>query len=188
MTPQQYQSISDLYSLLARLWVSEVDQELLRAIQGSPIADALQITPDFAADSGAIDQLAVQYCELFIGPRNHLPPYQSVWQEGQLQSQTSDSVRSFAAAIGQNEFPSDTMPDHLGVQLRIMSRITAMLSNDGDNDSELPKVASEFFARHLTWPDRLLAAAQKKAQSGFYQAMTKLTGDLLESEREYWSQ
>lgn len=188
MTPQQYQSISDLYSLLARLWINEVDKDLLLSIQDSPLAETLQIPNDFAADTVAIDQLAVEYCELFIGPREHLPPYQSVWQEGQLQSHITDSVRSFADAIGQRELPNDAMPDHLGVQLWIMSKITALLSTNTDSKNELPNVAAEFFARHLTWPARLLNAAQSKATSGFYQAITKLTADLLESEKEHWVQ
>ena len=180
MTPDQYQSISDLYSLLARLWIREVDEELLRAIQSGPIADALKVTDELVTDD-----LAVEYCALFIGPKNHLPPFQSVWQDGQLQSETSDSIRAFATAIGRDDLVSETtLPDHIGVQLQIMSAITGLLAKN--DDAELKNAGKEFFARHLTWPERFLNGTINRATSAFYRSLAELTKDLLQSERGYW--
>lgn len=183
MTPVQYQSISDLYALLSRLWLREVDQQLLMRMLDSPVSQTLSVT-EFSCDDDSIEALAVEYCQLFIGPKNHLPPFQSVWQTGQLQSEITDSVRSFAEAVGLPETPDQEMPDHLGRQLEVMSQITKHLGNF-DSD-EMKELATEYFRRHLTWPKKLLAAAGQRSESDFYNAMIGLTSEVLSSETEYW--
>ncbi len=183
MTPVQYQSISDLYALLSRLWLREVDQPLLNRMLDSQIAETLSVTQS-SCDDDSIEALAVEYCRLFIGPKNHLPPFQSVWQTGQLQSEVTDSVRSFAEAVGIAETPNQEMPDHLGRQLEVMSQITKQLGNF--ESDEMKELATEYFRRHLTWPKKLLAAAERQSKSDFYRAMIGLTSEVLSSETEYW--
>ena len=150
----------------------------------SGTAETLMVTRELIDDPDFIEQLAIDYCALFIGPKEHLPPYQSVWEDGQLQTDTVDSIESFAEAV---HFKSteDVMADHLGYQLQLMGHITQQLSTRSDN-TDLVDLAKEYFKRHLSWSDRLLSAAGRKSTTDFYNAMVGLTRDLLASEREYW--
>ncbi|NND99922.1 MAG: molecular chaperone TorD family protein [Pirellulaceae bacterium] len=183
----QYESLSNVYALLSRLWLTEVDADFLNAVIASPIAQTLNVTPDLAADPESIEQLATEYCRLFIGPVNHLPPFQSVWQQGQLQSSVTDSVKSFAQAIGFSDLAdSTTLPDHLGIQLQIMSEIIRLFATEAEPPREYNELAQEFFHRHLTWPTSFLQTASARTDSDFYKAVIQLTTDLLESEQANW--
>lgn len=69
-----------------------------------------------------VEQLAIDYCQLFIGPADHLPPFQSVWQSGQFHGSTTASMREFVDPVGY-EATAGIMLDHPGVQLGIMGHV-----------------------------------------------------------------
>ena len=181
MTPDQHQSISELYGFLARLWLREVDDILLAGLTGT-IGKTLGVSHDTKRVD--LEELAIDFCALFIGPQNHLPPYQSVWSEGQLQTEIGTSVQEIASVVGLS-LPGKTMSDHLGVQLQVMSQINRHLT-DMTNQIELRAIARFFFQRHLTWTNALLESASVKASTVFYRSVVQLTSELLESERNYW--
>ena len=186
MTPDEHQSIANVYELLSRLWLREVDVELLDAIVASPLADELNVNAERASQTDLLNELATQYCALFIGPKDHLPPYQSVWQTGQLQSETTDSVRAYTEAlraadlIGQSE-----MADHLGHQMLVMSEIHRRLAKTDDNN--LRDLGHEFFRTHLNWASPLIQAANDRTCSNFYQKVVALSGELLAAELISWT-
>ena len=126
-------------------------------------------------DADQLDALAVEYCRLFIGPRDHLPPIQSVWEASQLQSEIADSVRAFCDLYGY-VLPAkySGIIDHLGVELDIMSSALDRVA--------IPDAANEFFRRHLTWTDDFFKAAQASAESAFYKSLILVTGEFLQSE------
>ena len=74
---------SGLYRLLGRLWLREMDQDALRELGRPPLCDSFVNAGGVLPtndDLEMIEQLAVDYCQLFVGPAGHLPPVQSVWQ------------------------------------------------------------------------------------------------------------
>ena len=187
--PDDMAARSRVYGLLSRLWLREVDRSLLQELRSPALRDALKNAGGHAPvgdEERLIEELAVDYCQLFIGPSQHLPPFQSVWQSGQFQSATTASMKSFIEVIHYDvdRLPPGLMLDHLGVQLDVMGCLLEKLSiwpagaEDLDQGVELAKA---FFERHLKWPG-LLEAAVQRAETEFYRSSIAMTRDFLESE------
>ena len=180
----ELESVATVYSLLARLWIREVDNPLLIGMSQEPLASALErVGLVFPTES--VEQLATEYCALFIGPKNALLPMQSVWQKTQLESQSASSVASFAGLIGY-ALPAPALWDHLGVQLDLMSHFvlaTHFHENTDDERDVAREVARSFFERHLNWVSPLLLATSKRARLPLYRALAEVTQQFLVMER-----
>ena len=193
-TPDEIAALAGVYSLLARFWLREVDASLLEELHSPPLFDCftqaggiLQVQDD----AKTIEELAIDYCQLFVGPAGHLPPIQSVWQNGQLQGRAAASMKQWTEVIGYEiEVGAQaTMLDHLGVQLDVMGRIlrqSPVTRGKADRTSLPSQIAQTFFRQHLIWPARLLDVAIDRAQSKFYRSIIRMTRDFLESEQRYW--
>ena len=188
----EFTALAGFYQLLQRLWQSEVDAPLLAQLQDGPLAEVageLKIPLDDGPPQQVLEELAVSYCQLLIGPANHVPPYQSVWSDGQLQSAATTSMRSYLEIVG--EQPTDSsLVDHLGIQLQVMMRIVSELAAaqpESDRYRELQALACRFYHEHLTWPGKFLATAQQATDSPFYRAVARVTAEFLEQEEKYWS-
>ena len=182
---------SGLYRLLARFWLREVDADFLRQLQ------SISLCNEFVESGGVLpeddgrltsEQLAIDYCRLFIGPSDHLPPYQSVWQSGQFQEAASASMKRFVEIAGYQAgvLSEGMMLDHLGVQLDLMGQVLEQYAGwpveMADREAVL-ELASAFFATHLVWPIELLETAARRAETDFYRSVIFLTRNFLESER-----
>lgn len=179
-----------VFRLLARIWLREVDGDFLRQLRAPPLCEA------FAAAGGAlpidddaetIELLAIDYCRLLIGPAQHLPPYQSVWEGGQFQTTITASMRQFIEVAGYDAgaLPRGVMLDHLGVQLDVMGHILGQISAwppGADGRDAVVDLAHSFFAAHLRWPHGLLEAAANRAATDFYRSSILLTRDFLNSQ------
>lgn len=178
------------YHLLARLWLREVDRSLLRELGSPSLRDSflgaggsLPVCDDIRT----IEELEIDFCRLFVGPKNHLPPFQSVWQSGQFQSATTASMRSFIELVGYpiDRLPSGMMADHFGVQLDVMGHILQQFStwrSDPDGLEQVLELANAFFTGHLLWAAELLSATLGRAATEFYRSSALLTRDFLNSE------
>jgi len=189
---EEFTALAGFYQLLQRLWQYEVDAPLLAELQDGPLAEVareLEIPLEDDSSDNILEELAVSYCQLLIGPANHVPPYQSVWTDGQFQSAATASMQSYLEIVG--EQPDDSsLVDHVGIQLQVMMRIVSELAAaepGTERYSELQALACRFFQEHLTWPKKFLAAAQQATSSSFYQAVARITADFLEQEEKYWS-
>ena len=176
-----------MYRLLARLWLREADTELLGELRAPPLCDCfLQAGGVLPTKDGApdIQQLAVDYCQLFVGPMGHLPPVQSVWQAGQFQSSLTSSMQHFIDILRYptDELPGGMMLDHLGVQLDVMAYALDQIARRATEIGELLAVVNLFSSRHLIWPSKLLAAAEDRAETPFYCSIVTMTRDFLNSE------
>jgi TorA maturation chaperone TorD len=186
MTSDEHQSLANVYALLGQIWLSEIDADTLRSIAAAPLNDAFGIDPDVVANEESLESLAVEYCALFIGPKDHFPPYQSVWQTGQLQSETAASVREFAEAIDAGDLIDEaSMADHVGHQLCVMGCIHAMLSED--KSDALAQLGNAFFQRHLSWIQPLAQSVSRRSGLKLYRSMATLTADLVASEQAFWA-
>lgn len=139
---------------------------------------------DLSLPSESLEQLAAEYCALFIGPKNALLPMQSVWQKTQLDSQSASSVEKFAELVGY-VIPAPALWDHLGVQLDLMSHLvlaTRSQKKRDDKDNVAEEVAAAFFERHLNWPAPLLLATSQRARLPLYRSLAEITQQFLEME------
>jgi TorA maturation chaperone TorD len=193
-TSDEMAALAGIYGLLARLWLREVDASLLDELRSAPLcecfAQAGGILPK-KDDADAIEELAIDYCQLFVGPSGHLPPFQSVWQNGQFQGNSATSMKEWTEVISYDSthLARATMLDHLGVQLDVMGRILSQIpiahekTDRNISPNEIPKT---FCRKHLTWPTPLLEVAIERAKSKFYRSMIRMTRDFLKSEQRYW--
>lgn len=177
-----------MYRLLARLWLRELDAANARLLGSAPwsklLAEVGATVPESDSDQ-CLEQLAQDYCQLFIGPSDHLPPYQSVWEDGVLQSTAASSMQTFAEIVGYPvaEIPPGTMLDHLGVQLDMLGYLLKQLGESLPPNGAAEQLASSFFAKHLQWPERLLGLAEQRAATRFYRGLVVVTREFLGTER-----
>lgn len=164
------------YEFLSSLWCSELDDALLSAlsdpsgVRNAFIAAGGNLSELDQRDMGA-DELAEDFCQLFLGPTNHLPPYQSVWVDGQFAGDSSVEMKKWCELV---QFESTAIePDQLGVQLAVMSRIAATAQ---------VRMEMDFFGQHLRWPTKLLIAAAQRARTSFYHSVATMTAAFLDSE------
>ena len=178
-----------VYALFARLWMREVDEAFRREMFREPLAPALERVGLFLPMESN-EELAIEYCRLFIGPKNALLPMQSVWQKTQLESQLATSVEKFAELIGY-VLPTSSFWDHLGVQLDLMSHLVRAKAseNQAENGFEVAgEVADVFFRRHLSWAAPLLLATSQRAQVPLYRSLAQATQQFLRLEASSRSQ
>ena len=178
------ESVATVYSLLARLWIREVDNPVLKVMSEEPLVTAFERV-GLVLPTESVEQLATEYCGLFIGPKNALLPLQSVWQKTQLESQSATSVAKFAGLIGY-ALPAPALWDHLGVQLDLMSHfvLATHFHENTENDRDVAcEVANSFFERHLNWASPLLLATSQRAHLPLYRSLAEVTQQFLKMER-----
>lgn len=192
-TVDEWNAIACVYRLCSRLLICEVDADFFDQLSQPPLKASFvelggALPPSW--DSDTLDDLSADFCQLFIGPSKHFPPYQSVWEQGQFQSRTVESVKSYMeiARYSPGKLPANTMLDHLGLQLDLMRHILAQVAFAPSEDERdmIIDLASAFSSDHLQWSKSMLSAAAEKSQTTFYQSSLKLIDQFLESERQFW--
>lgn len=188
-------SLAGTYQLLARLWHDSVDQGLAEALHEEPVRTAFMSAGGSLPplDREGLDDLAHDYCQLFIGPKNHLPPVQSVWADGTFQGTASTSMEMYLEVLGDaaHGFSRETPPaivDHLGVQLEVMGTICKALSEELQltRRESLESLGQQFFLGHLCWTSSLIARAAGQATTEFYGSLMALTGEFLDDQAVMW--
>ncbi len=190
--PTNVAEVSGVYQLLSRLWMREVDGGLLAELVNGSLASTFQEaggTPPASADVETQEQLSIDYCQLFLGPQNHFPPFQSVWTGGQFQDMANASMKKYLGLLPEFsvEGPGGNMLDHLGIQLGVMAAIIgAVPSANADDQGAILELAGHFFRDHLAWPEQLLDAAEPRCQTEFYRSVIRLTREFLRLESDQW--
>ena len=178
----QWTLLANASELLASLWLREVDESLVTQLAHPPLRQAFADAGGIAPAGDELEDLAVEYCRLFVGPRDHLPPYQSVWQHGELQSKTAVSVEQFSRASGFHAHDDKpTMMDHLGMELAVMAQILRCRANETEDDlkQETEAMIAEFHQRHLRWCKPLTDAVEQRASTEFYRRLAKMTAEFV---------
>ncbi len=177
-----------VYRLLGRLWRRELDLTMLTELTEGPLRDAFVqaggILPT-SVDAATIDELAFDYCQVFLGPSSHLPPYQSVWTEGQFQGAAIASLTQYVELLPTNLWASESMLDHLGIELEVMAHLLEHTATTIDSPGALSlsrEVIATFFRDHLCWTETLCKAAAERAQTEFYRAVMAMTSVFLADE------
>ena len=181
----QSESRSAVYRILAELWAAELstDSPLLRDEALAEQWRALGgIVPD--GSSEGLSRLAEDFCRLFIGPKDHLPPIQSVWIAGELQSEVVESLKEFHAVCRIEPFWPELFSDHLANELLLMSvSVAATESSDSAAAACAVEVCAAFFERHLAWATPFLGRVIAQDADGFYGSLASVTDSFLRSEQ-----
>jgi len=193
---------SHVYGLLARVFRREVTPELLRELRQPALVEALAAT-GFTLERAflegpeheVLEDLAVAYTALFIGPGKHIPPYASVHMpgsSGDLWGEATVWAKRFIEAAGfdyADEFHD--LPDHLAVEFELMRNLwTREAEAIETGDTAAARAARElrttFVRDHLVhWLPRFCDKVAAGAQQPFYTGIAKLAKALVQWKHDY---
>ena len=143
-----------------------------------------------------LEDLAVEYARLFIGPGKHISPHESVHHKredgrwGQLWGPSTAEVKKIIESAGlsyQSEYTG--LPDHISVELEFMQQVTLAEEKaweDGDKDQALACLENEkkFIEKHLAeWIPDFCDKVINGAELPFYRVMAELTKKFIEFEK-----
>ncbi len=191
---------SDLYGFLAVVFREEANAALLRRINEPDFLAALsgagvRLAEDFLRrpEEELIEELAVEYTHLFIGPGKHVSPHTSVYLGGEgggLWGSSTAEVKSFIESAGFEYEPSSRgIPDHISVEFEFMAKLTqeearAWKEGDGEGLSRCLDIEQAFLCDHLSrWVPSFCAKVVDMAGMSFYRELAKLTADFIDSEQ-----
>lgn len=188
------------YEWLATVLRRPISRLALRQLRQASVLEALRnagvnLGSDFSQrpEDDLLDDLAVDYTQIFDGPRADIPPYESIQgarNESALNGHAAARVRSFVEGNGlQLKETYRQLPDHISVELEIMSvllRLEADAWQRMDGDEALQQRARQraFFEAHIgQWGPNFGRRIEAKANTRFYKAMGGLLSEFLELEK-----
>jgi TorA maturation chaperone TorD len=195
---------SNIYGFLAIIYYKEVTPALLKQIKEPQFLDVLyelgaKLKDDIlkGSEDKIIEDLAVEYTRLFLGPGRHISPHESIHHErsdgdwGRFWGKDTVLVKKFIESAGlqyKSEFTG--MPDHISVELEFMQRVTereaeAWEENNSDGALYCLKMEKKFIEEHLAqWIPIFCDKVISQTQLSFYLEMAKLTKSFIEFEKK----
>lgn len=195
---------SDVYGLLAMVYGKEITSDLLGQIKTPQFLGALSVLEVEGIDSlmqkpeaELLEDLAVEYTRLFLGPGKHISPHESVHHQredgqwGKLWGASTVEVKKFIEATGLS-YTDDYkgMPDHISVEFEFMQQLIireeqAWMDEDRDKAVACRQVEKKFIEEHLiNWIPDFCEMVMQAAELPFYQAVAALTRSFIEFEME----
>lgn len=193
---------SDIYGFLALIYRTEITKTLLKQIKEPDFLSVLsdmgaELEDDFlqVSEDKLIEELAVEYTRLFLGPGKHISPHESIHHDtgdgdwGRLWGKSTVEVKKFIETAGL-EYKSEYsgLPDHISVELEFMQEATkreaqAWEEKDSEGAIYCIKMEKKFIEEHLTkWIPIFCDKVITGAELPFYKEMAKLTGQFLRFE------
>ena len=191
---------ANLYGFLATLYRAEPDSELIHRLAD---ADYLALLRAAGADLDAayfqrpeaevLEELAIEYTRLFIGPGKHVSPHASANmpdEGGTLWGRsTSDAVARIREAGLDYDPDYHGLPDHISVELELMAALAgreAEAWRAGEEAAALSQreFQASFVEEHLRhWLPEFCRRIIERAELPLFGEMAKLTAAFLEAER-----
>ena len=173
-----------VYEFLSHLLMHELDLNGLQGLNHSEIRDELAglgiEVP--TATQQHVEELEVDFCQIFIGPKEFAAPYQSVWQSGFLQGPAVKSMRAFLEIV--TPISDHAMPDHAGFQLEVMALILRFENENPD----CRDLSLDFFQHHVSWTGSMFCRAQLLAQSRFYESLLMAAAQFIAGEKCFYEE
>ncbi len=190
----------NLYRFLAAVFRQPLSSRMLQEIRSPSFVEAMaaagaELDTGFleAPDARLLEELAVDFTQLFHGPRGHITPYESVQTArdgGELNGKAARLVRDSIEASGLRVDPAaGQLPDHISVELEFMSEMAreeagAWEKCDLAGAQDCLVRQSEFMKAHLhQWVPEFCDKMRQKASTGFYREIADLLAGLVELER-----
>lgn len=190
---------NNLYGFLAVVFQAEPTAALLRGISKPAFQGALLATNiDLGIGSGCrseqdlLNELAVEFTRLFVGPGDHVPPYAAVYLGGEgasLWGTCTAWVKNYIEAAGFEYRPGYAdLPDHISVELEFMRELTgreakALGERNHADVARLRTLQAEFIDRHLgIWVPSFCDQVISRAKLPFYEGIAIMTKGFVKSE------
>ena len=195
---------SSIYGFLAAVYRQELTSELLQQMKAQQFQEVLsnlgvKLNNGFFQNSEKelLENLAIEYTRLFVGPGKHIPPYESVHhkkegvQSGQLWGELTGQVKSIIESAGL-EYKSEYtgLPDHISVELEFMQQVVqreaqAWEADDDETALRCLKNEKKFVDEHLLgWIPDFCEKVSTAAEMPFYREMAGLTRSFIEFEKQ----
>ena len=195
---------SNIYGFLAAVYRQEMTPELLEKIKTTGLPEVLSglglnLDSTFLQqpESRLLEELAVEYTRLFLGPGPHISPHESVQREdadgpkGRLWGEATVAVKKFVEGAGFSYREAyKGMPDHIGVELEFMQFVTAREAEaweqaDEDSARRCRAMEKRFLQDHLLrWVPPFCRKIMAGAELDFYREMAALTDRFMRFEDE----
>jgi TorA maturation chaperone TorD len=195
---------SSIYGFLAGVYRQELTSELLQQMKDHRFQEILstlgiELSNGFfkKPEKELLENLAVDYAYLFIGPGKHISPHESVHhkkegvQSGQLWGELTAEVKRIIESSGleyKSEFTG--MPDHISVELEFMQHVVqremqAWKVDDVETARLCLKNEKQFVDEHLIrWIPDFCEKVIEAADLPFYKEMARLTRSFIEFEAQ----
>lgn len=197
------------YQLLARLFRTEVDADLLDVLRGmrfpadtgnGQVDEGYRLIVGYlsSADAAVLTDLAVDYVRAFIGSGNDgfsaAYPYESVYTSPKrlMMQDARDEVLALYRAAGLDKQDSwKEGEDHIALELeylQVLGERAAAALEAGDEAACRANLVAQrnFLADHLlAWYPMMAADLEKFPKTDFYRGLGVLTSGFLENEREF---
>ncbi len=197
-------SVAGMYGLLATFFAHEINLEQLKMLRSPEFQDLLKalevdLGDDFFRKDAALllEDLAVEFAALFIGPGNFISPHESIHRQredgdyGRLWGADTVAVKKFIEATGLSYRPEfGGMPDHIAAELEFVQKIeehmdTACADGHLELAENLKSIKSRFLTEHLlVWGPGLMDKIIQKASLAFYREIAALAKNFLLQEGE----
>ncbi len=196
---------SGLYGFLAEVFRAAPTPELLRRIKDSGFLETLtaagaHLGGEFPhrPEDELLEELAVEYTRLFLGPGKHVQPYAAIYLGGagaSLCGPTTVWARDFMERAGFTLAPEHRgLPDHVSVEFEFMAGMAgrearAMEGADLEAAAECRLIQKAFLHNHLgRWLPEFCGRAAEHAELTFYREMARLAGRFVDSEVAYFAE
>ena len=194
---------SNIYGFLASMFREEINAERLQQIKTPAIKEALAemgLRYDLFSTKSQdelLEDLAVEYARLFLGPDKHISPHESIHHQrddgdwGTHWGGSTVDVKKFIETAGL-EYKQDYsgMPDHISVELEFMKetagrKAQAIEENDREGALYCQKMEKKFICDHLIkWIPAFCDKVSSQAEIPFYGDLADVTKDFITSEFE----
>jgi TorA maturation chaperone TorD len=194
---------SNIYGFLSSMFREEITAERLRQIKTPVIKEVLSemgLRYDILSRKNQdqlIEDLAVEYARLFLGPDKHISPHESVHHQrddgdwGTHWGASTVDVKKFIETAGLEYKQEYTgMPDHISAELDFMKEAAereaqALEENDWEGALYCQKMEKKFISDHLIkWIPAFCDKIISQAEISFYGDLADVTKDFITLESE----
>lgn len=195
---------SHVYGLLATIFRAEPTEALLKELKDPRMSGAfsdlgVSLGEEFFGrpEKELVEELAVEYARLFLGPGRHISPHESVHHEvdggdwGLLWGQETVKVKQFMESAGLAYAANyNGVPDHISVELEFLQKLalreaTAWAEEDIEGALYGLKMEKMFIRKHLIkWVPLFCDKVIAFASAPFYREMAEVTKGFVQFEQE----
>ncbi len=194
---------SNIYGFLSVLFREEINEERLRQINEPSLKEVLSdmgVQYDIFSQEDQeqiIEDLAVEYARLFLGPDKHISPHESIHHQrddgdwGMHWGGSTVDVKKFVETAGlEYKTQYNGMPDHISVELEFMKEAAgreAQAIEDKDWKGALycQKMEKKFISEHLVkWIPEFCEKIISQAEISFYADLANVTKKFIALEYE----
>jgi len=195
---------ANVYGLLANVFREEPSEALLSKLEEPEFSGALHalnlsLDEVFERTSRAqlVEDLALEFTRLFIGPGSNLSPHESMHVEARFGEQNSFwgaqtvAVKKFMEAAGLKIDDSfGGMPDHLSAEFEFMQRLLlkeaqAWANEDHELGANILRIEKRFYEEHLSqWVSKFCDKVIDATEHPFYKQFCEVTKGFIDFEIE----